>query len=185
MINADWQEANRLMAGNAVNRNMDLLVPQAGDLLLLQGNLDASEEFFRSGLSEALQQEVKPLIINNNLGLGRTLFARGHYEEALPHLLASLEGTETMTVWCIAAEVAAACLARLGKENDALKLWGKTHQEREDMKALRFPVYAGYFEPEIQKVKQKVSSEEVQRLMKLGAEFGREEIVKLVSNHLK
>lgn len=181
---ADWEVSGRMSAWNVVNKSMDLLIPQLGDILLAKGQLDAAEEFFQKGLVDAHQQGVKPLVINCSLGLGRTLFAQGRYEEALKHLKTTLELTQMLAVWCIAAEAAAAALARLGAEEMAVKIWGKAQQERGDTKAMRFPVYAEYYSPEHERVLEHMSDQQFQSLLETGSQLDKSVVIELLNECL-
>ncbi|WP_339097160.1 tetratricopeptide repeat protein [Deinococcus sp. VB343] len=178
---ANWEMGSRMMAGNVVNRTMDLLLPQMGDIYLAKGELDAAEAFFRTGIQRAEQEQIKPLIINGNLGLGRTLFALGEYEQALLNLSTAFRMTEMPTVWCLVLEVAAATLGRLGLDVNAVRLWGKAEADRDNLKVTRYPVYAEYIEPEITKVHARVGEAEFRKIFEEGKTITRNEVQELMT----
>lgn len=139
---SDFVQAERLMAGYGVNKHMNLLLPQLGDTLLAKGELDAAEQFFRDHLRTAREEDITPLIMNDLLGLGRTLLALDRATEALGHLQESLSLSTNPPSWCLTLEVLAAAIARSGDRWSAAQLWGAAQAERDRVMAERFPVYA-------------------------------------------
>lgn len=138
---SDFAQAERLMLGYGVNKYMNLLLPQQGDILLAKGELEAAEQLFRTTLEEARQQDITPLVMNDLLGLGRVLLARGRADEALPHLQESLSLVTNPPSWCLTVEIIAAAVAKLGDTSLAVHLLGAAQAERDRVKALRYRVY--------------------------------------------
>lgn len=143
---SDFVQAERLMAGYGVNKHMNLLLPQLGDVLLAKVELDAAEQFFRSELEEAREEGITPKVMNDLLGLGRVLLVQGRADEALPYLQESLSLVTNPPSWCLTVEIIAAAVAMLGDTNLATYLLGAAQAEREKVRALRYRVYTEDYE---------------------------------------